>query len=64
MVSSDVNRDTDLSVTLYAKSASEGAPDIAVGVVKLSPKFADQVYRCLLTHFYALSSTSKRVGSP
>ncbi|KAL3899141.1 MAG: hypothetical protein SGCHY_002257 [Lobulomycetales sp.] len=38
----DVNRDTDLSVTLYAKSASEGAPDIAVGVVKLSPKFADQ----------------------
>jgi len=41
MRSSDVNREVDLVVTLYAKSA-KGGPDIAVGVTKVSPNFTDQ----------------------
>lgn len=38
---SDVSRDTDVVVTLCAKS-STGGPDISLGNVKVSPNFTDQ----------------------
>jgi len=37
----DVSRDTEVSVTIYAKS-NEGGPDIAIGAVRVSPTFTDQ----------------------
>jgi hypothetical protein len=58
---SDVNRDVDLVVTLYAKSTN-GVPDIAIGVARVSPNFTDQHIQDGWFPLEKLGEGEKKVG--